>query len=453
MTGLRALAQTPITRPSEPTPTPWNRGDWFAVLGMFLISLTFVGLMGDQYPTLSPIDELQHIDYAIKASKLDFVQKNERIGQEALHEAACRSVDAPGYVSPPCDLSITHDPNLFQERGVNTASSANPPYYVTSGVIGRLIKKLTPIDSIVGAIRLSGAFWMTAAFGMLWLLLAEFGIDRIQRGVTVALMTATPHIVFGFSTVNTDNAILPTCALLFLLTLRYERARFPWWGLAIASIVAIGIELTNSLAVLASGTYLGARSVQARPIDWRKLTLGAAFVGGTVPTFRWLGRLHHWLIEPLPNLDFQLPRNAIFNAEPGYVTMDLLVSRLTALTTPISEPYLPMLLRGTITTTLLQFTSWILIGTVMAAVLTQPTRSRVSLLCGSAVLWLLIAGPLFTLRWSNSTLPIPARYGLPLLPLLLLGTASVLKKKAALLSLGAFAAYGNGYMLYLLLRA
>lgn len=430
-----------------------ERVDWIALACLSLFSLLIVGLMGLRYTTLSPIDELQHIDYAIKVSQFDFVSKNERIGQEALHEAACRSVDAPGYVSPICDLSVTHNPGSFQERGVNTASSSNPPYYFVSGVIGRAIKKFTPIDSVVSGIRLSGAFWMTSAFAAVWLLMAELGIRRVQRAVAIGLMTATPTIFFGYSTVNTDNIILLASSLFALATLRYERGRFPGWALLLAAVATIGVEVTNVLVVLAAATYLLARALFSTERSKSMMGIGAVLALAPVPLVRVLSKVHEWIITPHPTLDFDLPRNTMFAADPGYVTTNLLISRLEALITPISQPYIPALLRGQITSSLLHFTGWILIGTVAAAVLTSHSRSRVSLLCSSAVGWLLVAGPLFTIHWSDTTLPIPARYGLPLLPLLLVGTAWVLRKRAALWSVGAFAAYGNVYMLFRLITA
>ena len=39
--------------------------------GLLVVALTLVGLHTSAYPTLSPIDELQHIDYVIRAGELE----------------------------------------------------------------------------------------------------------------------------------------------------------------------------------------------------------------------------------------------------------------------------------------------------------------------------------------------------------------------------------------------
>ena len=84
---------------------------------------------------LSPLDELQHVDYLDQASRFDFVHNGERVGQLAMREQACRTVDSPGFVSPPCKAKDLK-PVQFQEGGFNTASADPPTYYVLTGLHG-----------------------------------------------------------------------------------------------------------------------------------------------------------------------------------------------------------------------------------------------------------------------------------------------------------------------------
>jgi len=112
-------------------PTSWDRIDWLAVGALFLVSLVLVGLHTRTYTELSPIDELQHIDYVIKAGEFEPPRVNDLVGFEAMSEAACRGVDAPGYVGPLCGLD-EYDPANFQENGVNSAAGQFPFYYTAT---------------------------------------------------------------------------------------------------------------------------------------------------------------------------------------------------------------------------------------------------------------------------------------------------------------------------------
>ena len=52
------------------------------------------------YTPLSPVEKLQHIDYLDQASRFDLVRTGEHVGEVAMREQACRTVDSPGFVSP-----------------------------------------------------------------------------------------------------------------------------------------------------------------------------------------------------------------------------------------------------------------------------------------------------------------------------------------------------------------
>ncbi|MEP4653141.1 MAG: hypothetical protein ABJ314_23410, partial [Ilumatobacter sp.] len=132
----------------EGAPSVWDRTDWWAVGALFLVSLILVGLHVRAYTQLSPIDELQHIDYVIKAGDFEPPHVNDPVGFEAMAEAACRSVDAPGYIGPPCGLD-RYDPEDFQENGVNTAARQFPVYYTITGVISRFVVATGAIGSQV----------------------------------------------------------------------------------------------------------------------------------------------------------------------------------------------------------------------------------------------------------------------------------------------------------------
>src|SRR5439155_19262547 len=96
------------------------------------------------YTKTSPIDELSHIDTLIKASRFDIVKGDERVGQAALREEACRGIDRADPL-PPCD-SVTFDPQDFRDLGVNVISGRFPVYHLVTGLPARVLSAVTGTD-------------------------------------------------------------------------------------------------------------------------------------------------------------------------------------------------------------------------------------------------------------------------------------------------------------------
>ena len=70
-------------------------GSLAAAVALMALAAVLSVLHVRAYTALSPLDELQHVDYLDQASRLDFVHNGERVGQLAMREQACRTVDSP----------------------------------------------------------------------------------------------------------------------------------------------------------------------------------------------------------------------------------------------------------------------------------------------------------------------------------------------------------------------
>ena len=66
-----------------------------------------------------------------------------------MREEACRGVDSPGFVTPPC-----RDPELrpeqFQELGINSAATHPPTYYAVTGWAARVVDELPRCEQLPG---------------------------------------------------------------------------------------------------------------------------------------------------------------------------------------------------------------------------------------------------------------------------------------------------------------
>ena len=105
------------------------------------LAVLVVALHVREYRPLSPIDELQHLDYLYKAPSGHIVARGERIGEAALREETCRGLDAP-IALPSCTAPAPLDPDEFQERGFNTASVHPPTYYFLTGTAAKAVKSV-----------------------------------------------------------------------------------------------------------------------------------------------------------------------------------------------------------------------------------------------------------------------------------------------------------------------
>lgn len=446
--------------PSIAAAPVWSRDDWYVCLGLFLASLLLIGLHQLSYDTLSPIDELQHVDYMIRAGELDIPRKNERVGQQAMAEAACRSVDAPGYEGPPCGLD-EYDPADFQENGINTSATQFPPYYVVTGLAARGLTEIGVFDSKVTAARTIGAVWSGAAWSVAWYLMALLGIRRRARAVALALLLVTPLTIFhAGATVNADVSLMLTGALAVLATMKYESGRLGWWWLPPVYAGLLFVEATNILAIAACGLYLMFRQGLNSALPWR-LRLAPLLVPPALFLFRTevTGRVHEALFPPAPRfrVDGRVVTAPMFiNHRVEEVSVDKVLGQLSSTFTPVHNPYFSPPLRSQLTIAGVELTNWLLIGLMFSTAVVVAATSRAAWWARVTIAALLAAGPFYTFYFayfSNQDFPAPARFALPLVPLMAVVAAAAIEQGRAFWVASTVAAVSAVNTLYQLVTA
>lgn len=483
-----------VAEPSVPSdPNRWDRRDWLAVAALMLCSLMLVGLHARAYTTLSPIDELQHIDFAIKAGDFEPPRVNDLVGFDAMAEAACRGVDAPQYIGPQCGLD-EYDPEDFQENGVNTAAGQFPIYYTSTGVISRVIVDIGVLDSKVTAARIVGGLWAGAAWGVMWYVLALLRIPRGRRALALAVLVVTPLTLFHAATVNADTILMFTGALAVLAALKYEAGRLNGWLLLVAYAALYFVEPTNILPIAASAAYLTVRVSWQPGASWlRRLTPLIVFPMVLLLRLRLAKQIQRTLFPPSPRTSS--PNMFRDNAAPDGVVWDKLLDQLPKIFTPVNNAYVPPFMRTQQTIALMEVTDWILIGAMFLGaiglvstairgnepvpavsnpstdsveppeVAAEATGSSATLLddvaavrsmwlTRVAMLTLIAAGPFYTFSFayfSNADFPAPGRFGLPLVVFLAVGLASAMRTRWAVGMVSVVAALASVNTLWLLL--
>jgi hypothetical protein len=444
----------------EVPPPVWGRVDWWVCLGLVVVSIVLTGLHVRSYETLSPIDELQHIDYVIRAGELDIPRRNERVSFEAMAEAACRSVDSPGYVSPPCGLDA-YDPEEFQEKGFNTAASQFPPYYVITGVGARALTAIGVFDSKVTAARMLGALWAAAAWAVTWYLMALLRIPRRDRIIVLAMLVTTPLAIFhGAATVNADVSLMLGGALAALATIRYETGGMRWWWLVPIFVGLYFVEATMILAIAACAAYLAARRAFDTGRPWHdRLTPLLVFPALALLRLEISGRVHEALFPAVPRTkrSDRLSSAPMFaNHRTDGVAWEKVLAQLESTFTPVHNPYFSPPLRSQITIAITQLTNWTLIGLLFAAAFIAVHGVQRIWWARITIAVLLLAGPFYTFYFaymSNADFAAPARFALPLVPIMAVAAAAGIRTRPARIAVGAVAAVSAANTLFQLVTA
>jgi hypothetical protein len=437
----------------------------FALAAIVLLAALLVALHVREYTMLSPIDELQHLDYALKVSDGDLVRRGDLFGDEAMREEACRGVDA-AFLPPPCDAR-TLRPQEFQEGGFNTAYIHSPGYYIVAGFGGRLVDRVPGVSSPVVGARLMGALWLGAAFVLLWMVFDELGVRVAARLPVLLLVACAPTVLHATATVNPDGSALAIGAAALLVVLRWESGRAPPWLLAVVGVAAVLTKINNVMAVGVAVLYLGfrwyqqratgprtdpspdgsgyepdgghvaagrhaegpARSGRATTVAVAALALSVAVLGGA------------WMLFSSVNARVdanEIPMTQRFLVES--ISADEFLDNLTTGLTPLRDPYLPAVLATPLTRAgSILGDRLLMIGVAGSLIVSRP-RSRERAIASAAVLAMVVVGPMFVafnFVASSIYVTIPSRYGLAVVPAAAAATGLLIQRSKTGLIVGA----------------
>jgi Dolichyl-phosphate-mannose-protein mannosyltransferase len=404
-----------------------------APLALFALALVLVGLHVREYRLVSPIDEIQHIDYVLKISKGEVVRRGDRDGQEAMREMACRGIDYP-MTLPSCEAR-SYDPVDFPEQGFDTAYAHPPGYYLVSGLGGRLLEVLPGVGSPVTGARLMGAAWLGGGLIAMWYALAELRIRPRARIPVLVLVASAPTVLLSSAIVNPDATGITVGALTLLIVLRWETGRASPWLLALVAAAAMLTKATNLIGVAAGVLYIVIRWAQARRGELAAEGIAPASANGgpsaRLATRPVLGVLAiaavtgaltaaSWSIatEAMARMDqADIPMAGRFHVES--ITLDQVIDSVPTGFSPLRDPYVPPMIDGHLLRVAVSLTDKLLVAGVVAALLMSAAGSRQRALAGATLVCLLALGPFFVIFDFFAThgfFPVPARYGLALVP-------------------------------------
>jgi hypothetical protein len=389
-----------------------------AALALFLLAGAVVVPHVATYVTLSPIDELQHIDYVVKASHLHEVRPGEKVGETAMREQSCRGIDSPGFVSPPCDAEVLA-PEMYQEAGYNTAAVHPPPYYTLTGLAARVITPLIGSSSIVTGARLVGALWLGLGLLLTFVLARSLGASAPAAFAGAGVLATLPVVVFSSATVTPDATAMLSGSVVCLATVRYLQGRAGPRTLLAGALVATAFKVTGVLAigicalVLLMSAWASRREEDASADGGRRSLIGLLILagGGSAPVLLWMAvsRVQALDVPPSP-----MSRFIVHSLAPSQV-----LGNLVALAPPTQNAYLAPGLRTALVMALVAIGGYLVLGGVGAVALSRSGQPLVDRLGIATLTGMLTGGPVLvvmTYVLASVYVPIPSRYGLVLLP-------------------------------------
>lgn len=418
--------------------------DVLVVALLALLAFVSVALHTLGYTKVSPVDELQHIDYLHRAPAPP--SYGDRVGQDAMREQACRGLDFVGEGPRACTASDVYDPDTFQERGYSTGSVNSPVYYTLTKAFAGPLRAAGGVDSLVTTGRLAGGLWLSLGLSIAYLTAVARGTGRLAAASVMALLAASPALIFPSSTISPDSMGLLAGALMVASLTWWERNRSRSAGVAFVAcaVFVASVKMTFVLAVGAAALTLiltSNRNRGGRPSRWfmtpdAALALGAS-ASALVTALAWMA-----IQASRPQMDPDaLPDLATRFLVPEFPWHGLLESGLT-LVTPLS-------------------TGWVLVGDPAAYSFTTSVPSIVvlsgivaaglfravgsdHLALASATLAVAVVGGigLVTVNYltSESYFPLPARYGSALVAAMAVTSASSVRGRGAAVALAVVAA-------------
>ena len=436
---------------------------------LFVVAMLAAGVHIARYTQFSPIDELRHVDYAMRASSFHAPRLGDVLSQDAMREEACRGLDLP-WDDQPCNTK-KFAPLHFRDLGYQTASAHPPTYYLGAGWFARAAEGLGISNSFLDPARVFSALLFAAG---LMVALAAGRLAGIKTAPLLAALTFVPVMpaaLHAASTVNPDSTAILVGALVMLLGLLWERARIPLWTLAVAGAIAGGTKFTSLLAVaVMCGVFL----VRSQPIAlaraWWSRRKSDAEDGPELPSA-------DDTISPRRPVEYLVAVVVMLGTAFVVSGLWLVFDRMRATIAPIEVPQNQSLAfhsippaSSVISTTQLfawlppwngydpvRFTStyvwdartlmtYVFAGAVILAALRVARRDTISLFGGCCLVAAMVGAPAFVLLnvGVSKVLANPeARYGLSLLPFMAAIVASYARNRigTTLLWLGSLTSF------------
>jgi hypothetical protein len=411
------------------------------LLGTIIASAALFGLHIKVYQPLSPVDEIQHVDYVFHLLNGDLVVSGDAYTPEGQDVVACRWIDTLPR-SVPC--GGPYELNTLPAGGLNTAYIHPPFYYLTPAATVLVGKVLGVEGDLVNFMRLSSVLWWGLFVLVGWRLFRELDVNRWARAGGLLLLAASPVVVQTHSIVNNDVTALPAGAAITLAALLWDKGRLRLTWLLLLGAVAVALKSTNIAVLVAVALFALIRLWQAHGPDWRRspvalrrtvVAVAGLAVVSVVVGFAWsVLQTQIQLVDPTT-----LPQNRQFVTDRFQVSW--LTVNVDAFLTAIEPEFLDTVLVGDTARVVAVLTNYGVLILALFGAARAEAGSRVralALAIGASALIVPMLLVIMNYVTAGIHVGITSRYGLSLVPgMLAVGLTSVQSRSARVVIVAA----------------
>lgn len=456
---------------SSKGPTTSSRGrrgalarTWGPPLLLVFVPVFLVSLHVHAYTKLSPIDELQHVDYMFRSPGIHPVIAGTLDSEPAMREEACRGIEAV-FTLPPCSAK-TLVPSEFQDQGYDTAYIHPPTYYDVTWAAGEVLKGATGAKSWVTVWRLVGALWLAAGLLLTYSAGLRMGASRLPLVGLLLLLASAPSILQTNSTVTPDAASTFVGGAVLYLACRWERGgKWRWTALVGIGFVGTAFKIQDAIVVMMIAIYFllraknepatgisvaaeapgstaltesnsapvpaGGLRLATRPsvgLLWNTWTKG---VGILVITSGAIAAAWTVLQRVTETIN---PNNLLVNKQfvVSSISLQEIASTFGVFLAPVPGAYIPASTQNVWTTDAVSVLSWLLIAGVVGGALFVARTRALAALARATLIAALFGGPIFVVLnflTMSQYIPMPTRYGFTLLPGMVVCTADAVRAR------------------------
>lgn len=428
------------------------RSDWVAIVALIVASLAVVVVHVPQHSLNSPFDEYVYIDYLHKVPTQFVVRQGEDTGTFARIYVACHGTRMVDFLPPDvCAQKKTAD-NIYPMNGLSSADIYSPVYFASTWALAQPLVLLGDVG-LVNAGRYVGACWLALAAVFLYLTLRRL---KVHRGLAVGLgllLVGSLPAYWSNTYISTDAAGLAAGSVLVYLSFQVadsKRRAGLWFILASMAFTLIKVHNFSAVALTALFLVLTAsvaafrepgqtRARLARGVRDPRLVIGiVAGFAALIAQISWMSVRAAISLGPSAN-----------QGVATLITPTALVHEVLKFLPGVIDGGIDPARLGTSAFVIAAIGAWIVVAGVIGAVAVERTGSRTSLFAISTLIAVLTAAPALAIATRASAgfyFDLPVRYGIALIPALLVCAGTVFTRKTwVAMSLG-----GTGAALFLM---
>jgi hypothetical protein len=424
-----------------------------ALVVCVLIPILLVSLQINSNNKFSPFDEAAHLDYVERLSQGNVPRQGEKMLESSMRAIACNGYQGQDFDHlPSCDSSRGSWPDVM--KWTQHEAIQPPTYYALTAPLRWTAHNILGFDNDLRATRTTSIAWLVLGLVLLWIAGRIMAMSPLVLGSAILILTTSPAVLYFSGTVSNDVTAIFSAGLVAMVgALAYRRVGGRWQiaGLFVAGFFAAALKNTNLLVVLVVALLLGIAAINRRSADedWASVSRrwlrsgGVLLLGGLIAALLWTAIHDHIaLIAVADDPAFDALRNG--SRSPGAI-ISAGVSILWLLTGDPGTVVLASLSPATMDQDVLDpfyaLLACLPIVGGLVALFVSPRRWPH--LLGLVSLAVLCVGGMalalgFVLLYDQDPVA-PARYGLSLIPLLMLAFSGSLTGRRAQWATAAFA--------------